>query len=70
MDTCSHTDYYADVDNTGSIEASSELACKLVSYDRVAQQLGVPTVNLPCREFNKQVVALAESLAFSSTLER
>jgi len=67
-----HTDYYADVANTGSITAASEVACKLLSSDRVAQQMNT-TAERPkvdCREINKRAVQLAESMAAPSTLER
>ena len=72
VDSCSHTDYYADVDNTGEITAASEIACKMLSGDRVAQQLNVTTYDktVTCGSVNEWAVQLAEHMAFSSTLER
>lgn len=70
--TCSHTDYYRDIDNTGSITAASEIACKLHSADRIAQLLNV-SVSQPrpsCKDGNRHAVELAESLAAPATLER
>lgn len=71
LDTCSHTDYYPDIANTGSIEAASEIACKLVSYDRVAEQLNISVpLKLDCRAVNKLVVAMAAEMAAPSTRKR
>jgi len=70
--SCSHTDYYADVANTGSITAASEIACKLLSSDRVAEQMNT-TAERPkvdCREINRRAVELAESIAAPSTIQR
>jgi len=70
--TCSHTDYYPDISNTGSITAASEIACKMLSTERIAQQMNVtvldPTVD--CRAGNKKAVEIAEALAAPSTLKR
>jgi len=70
--SCSHTDYYIDIDNTGEITAASEVACKLLSSDRMAQQLKVKaeTPDVDCRAINRHVVALAESMAPPLTLAR
>jgi hypothetical protein len=70
--SCGHADYYADIDNTGSITAASEVACKLLSSARVAQQLSTSASqpSVECREINMHAVRLAESLAAKSTLER
>lgn len=71
LDTCSHTDHYADVDNTGGIEASSELACKLVSSDRIGELLSVATdPDVHCSQINHDNVALAISMAAPPTLQR
>jgi hypothetical protein len=72
VDTCSHTDYYADIDNTGSIEAPSQVACKLLSKGRITQQLNLkaPDTVEECREVNKLVVAMAEQMAAPSTKAR
>jgi len=70
--TCSHTDYYPDISNTGSITAASEIACKMLSTERIGQQLNVtildPTVD--CRAGNKKAVEIAESIAAPSTMKR
>lgn len=70
--TCSHTDYYPDVANTGSIVAASEIACKMLSNDRLAQQLNTTSTSsgVDCRQVNMHAVALAESIAAPSTLRR
>lgn len=71
VDTCSHTDYYPDIANTGSIEAASEVACKLLSRGRIAEQLKVPAPDaVACREVNRLVVAMAEQMAAPSTKAR
>lgn len=72
VDSCSHTDYYADVDNTGEITAASEIACKMLSAARVAQQLNT-TSEFPdrdCKSINEYVVRKAEAMAAPSTLAR
>jgi len=70
--TCSHTDYYADISNTGSITAASEIACKMLSTERISQQMNVTAVDptVDCRAGNKKAVEIAESLAAPSTLKR
>lgn len=68
--TCSHTDYYPDIGNTGSITAASQIACKLLTGSRVAQQLNTTAQQVDCREGNKYAVRVAEALAAPSTLER
>eukprot|EP00928_Gymnodinium_smaydae_P037776 TRINITY_DN26185_c0_g1_i1.p1 TRINITY_DN26185_c0_g1~~TRINITY_DN26185_c0_g1_i1.p1 ORF type:complete len:531 (+),score=96.81 TRINITY_DN26185_c0_g1_i1:54-1646(+) len=70
--SCSHTDYYSDVANTGTITAASEIACKMLSADRVAQQLNttVATAKVDCVAINKHAVKVAEGLAAPSTLAR
>lgn len=72
VDCCSHTDYYTDVDNTGSITAASEIACKMLSSARVAQQLNVTAAdpNRDCSFVNRQAVEIATSMAAPSTLAR
>lgn len=71
VNTCSHTDYYPDLDNTGSIEAASQLACKFESTEQIAAALKIKSPTQPsCSELNKQIVALAESLAYPTTLAR
>jgi len=72
IDTCSHTDYYRDIDNTGEITAASEIACKFLSSDRVAQQLNTTAENpnVDCRAINEHAVRVAEGMAAPSTLTR
>ncbi|CAE8601350.1 unnamed protein product [Polarella glacialis] len=70
--SCGHTDYYPDISNTGTITAASEIACKMLSSDRVAEQLKTvaAVTNVPCSEGNRYAVSVAEQLAAPSTLER
>lgn len=70
--SCSHADYYADIDNTGGITAASEVACKLMGGDKVAKLLNTTALKpkVDCREINKYAVDVAESLASTSTLQR
>jgi hypothetical protein len=70
--SCSHADYYKDIANTGSITAASEVACKLLSSARVAQQMNTTAAqpSVDCRAINRRAVHLAESIAAKSTLER
>lgn len=71
VNTCSHTDYYTDIDNTGSTECASQLSCKFESTEQIAVALGVSKPSQPtCADLNKEVVALAESLAIPKTLAR
>jgi hypothetical protein len=70
LNTCSHTDYYSDIDNTGFIPCASQLSCKMVSYDRVAQQLKTSTTKKTCSDVNKQNTALALSMATAGTRAR
>jgi len=72
VNSCSHADYYLDVANTGSITAASEIACKMLSSDRVAQQLKTKAEDpkVPCKDGNRYSVELAETLAAKRTLER
>jgi len=70
--TCSHTDYYVDIANTGKITAASEIACKMLSSDRITQQMNVKAANtnVGCVEVNRHAVDLAEKLAYPGTLAR
>jgi len=71
VQTCSHTDYYVDIDNTGSIEAPKEVACKLLSYDRVAQQLNLTAEPyMDCKKVNEGVVQMAMGMAQPHSLKR
>jgi len=69
--SCSHADYYTDLDNTGSITAASQIACKMLSSARVAQQLNASVAEgISCSKGNQLAVAIAEKLAAPSTLAR
>jgi len=72
VQSCSHTDYYVDIANTGAITAASEIACKMLSSARISQQLKTTADKpaVPCSEGNRLAVKLAESLAARSTLHR
>lgn len=70
VNTCSHTDYYIDIANTGSIEASKQVACKMISFDRIAEQLKVPTKDNDCSVVNAKSVEIATALAAPATLNR
>jgi len=72
VDSCSHTDFYTDIANTGSISAASEIACKMLSSDRITQQLKVKAADpsVPCSAGNRDAVHVAETLAAPSTLAR
>ncbi|CAE8597539.1 unnamed protein product, partial [Polarella glacialis] len=67
-----HTDYYPDISNTGTITAASEIACKMLSSGRVAEQLKAVAASkkVQCSEGNRYAVSVAEQLASPSTLER
>jgi len=56
--TCSHADYYVDVANTGEITAASEVACKMLSSDRVASELKTKAASpgAGCRAINRHAV--------------
>jgi len=70
--SCSHPEYYANVANLGEITAAREVACKMLSNERVAEQLGTQTAHpsIRCIEGNKYAVQVAESLALPETLAR
>ena len=70
--SCSHTNYYADLSNTGKFTAALEIGCKMLAATRIEEQLKVKALqnHLPCAEMNKLAVQLAEQLAASSTLKR
>lgn len=70
--TCGHADYYADVANTRSITAASELACKMLSSALISQQLNASAARpaADCREANMYAAKLAEEHAPNGTLAR
>jgi hypothetical protein len=70
--SCSHTDYYSDVGNTGYFACSKQVACKWLSSDRLAEQLHTTAEkpDVTCKDINMQTVQMAEALAPKATLER
>lgn len=70
IDVCSHTDYNKDVANTGKIEAAKQVACKLLSFDRINQQIPIATTNVACSVMNAKSVEIAMGLANPATLVR
>merc|ERR1719446_1911250 len=52
LNISSHASYYTDIENTGSFIAAKEIGCKLVNYDRIAQQLNTTVVgkDTQCRD--------------------
>lgn len=72
--SCSHTDYFADVSNTGSMTAAKQIACKMLSADRLAQEFSLEPPSkerrFQCKEGNKYAFDVAMQLAQPGTLER
>jgi len=70
--SCSHTDYYSDFDNTGYFACSKQISCKMLSSERLAEQLNTTAVraDVACRDINIQTVQRMESLAPKSVYER
>jgi len=70
--SCSHTDYYKDVGNTGYFACSKQVSCKFLSSDRIAEQLGVTAAqsDVSCKDINMQTVQTVEALAPKATLQR
>jgi len=70
--SCSHTDYYLDVNNIGYIAGSKQISCKMLSSERLAEQLNttVAPTAVTCRDINMQTVQMVEGLAAKATLER
>jgi len=70
--TCSHTDYFSDVANTGNFACSKQVSCKWSSSERLAQQLNTTAekMDVTCKDINMQTVQMTESLAAKTTLER
>jgi len=67
-----HNAYYRDIANTGEFSAASEIGCKMLSGERVAQQLGVKNVGpkVMCKDVNEKAAAMAEKLLSNSSLMR
>lgn len=71
--TCSHTDYYSDVSNTGSISAAKQVACKMLTRERILQQLNASADSATattCRDVNLHALSVAQKLAMPQTLQR
>merc|ERR1711865_816759 len=70
--SCSHTDYYSDFDNTGYFGCSKQISCKMLSSERLAEQLNTTAVqtDVTCRDINVQTVQMIEALAPKSVYER
>jgi len=70
--SCSHTDYYSDFMNTGSFGCSKQISCKMLSSDRLAEQLNTTAIrtDVTCRDINMKTVQMIEDLAPKSTIER
>jgi len=70
--SCSHTNFYPDISNTGKLTAASEVGCKLLAAERVASLLQAPVIQplLPCAAMNQWTLQLAEKLAATGTLQR
>jgi len=70
--SCSHTDYYSDVGNTGYFACSKQVSCKWLSSDRIAEQFQTTAEksDVTCKDINIQTVARVEALAPKATLQR
>jgi len=70
--SCSHTDYYSDVGNTGYFACSKQVSCKWLSSDRIAEQLHTTAEksDVTCKDINMQTVQRVEALAPKTTLHR
>jgi len=70
--SCSHTDYYLDIDNVGYLACSKQISCKMLSSQRITQELKITAENsdVTCRDINMQTVQMVEAMAPKVTLER
>lgn len=70
--SCSHTDYYADISNVGYQACSKQISCKMLSSERLAEQLNTTAVDsdITCRDINMHTVQMVEGFAPKVTLER
>lgn len=39
VSSCSHTNYYPDISNTGAITAALEIGCKMLATTRIEEEL-------------------------------
>ena len=66
-----HNAYYRDFDNTGSFSAAKEIGCKMLSGERVAQQLNTSLIaKVTCEDINRKAESVARGLLLGSSLER
>jgi hypothetical protein len=70
-----HADFYGDFLNTGSFTAAKQIACKMITGARIAEQMGyeydAPTSRNTCKEANQWAVDTAmELLKGTRSLER
>ena len=66
-----HNAYYRDIQNTGSFSAAKEIACKMLSGERVAQQLNTTLISkVMCEDINRKAESIAESLLLPTSLQR
>jgi hypothetical protein len=64
VNTTSHCSYNTDIANVGMRSAATDVACKLIGANRVADELKVKTnTSVTCGDMNREAVAVAESLA-------
>jgi len=72
LNISSHLSPYIDVMNTGTFIAAKEIGCKLVNFDRVAQQLKTAVVSktAQCRDVNEKALNTALGLAPNRSLSR
>lgn len=70
--TCSHTDHYLDIHNTGEMACSKQISCKMISSARAEQQLKTIAEhpNRTCRDINLETVRIVEGMAAKPTHDR
>jgi hypothetical protein len=71
VNTTSHCTYNIDIANVGMRNAATNVGCKLIGANRVAEELKVKTnTSVTCGDMNKEAVAVAESLASRRVYDR
>merc|ERR1711871_571118 len=67
-----HAAYPSNWFNTGMLSSADEVGCKLISADRIAEQMEVTPVSfdVSCKDVNMAAVETARGLASASTLAR
>ena len=75
VNVSAHADYYSDFMNTGSFTASKQVACKMLTGARMAEQLGIEypyeTSKNTCKEVNQWSIDTAmELLEGTAALKR